>query len=228
MFGGPLDLTDVKHTVALKEFWEVCGRYFGGFHGEENSDITLHHEKFSLLDMQRIAQAVLHFEDAMEITIQADVRQGGDNDETIRRIGADNPRLAGLRPAQRIDRVTACRSIQELKALINPLGGEAWRLECPHPRNYPADTNRILPGVMFRWWPSFRSADDGDRKIDLVMRFLTAAVRCPDPGLLQTIPPTVAGMLHFTAHPLWIKVGANAWTEQSRDDWMWSSDLHHI
>ena len=161
---------------------------------------------FSLREVARIAQAIVHFEPALdEMT-----RPGGDR----KRNWADNPSLG-----HRMSRPDSIAQVERLAAYSHvrrPPGNMQ-----PHLSHLPENAIHQLQNLMAcHDWEDYRwtfSAEDNFLSVcfarsvgeerggtlvlwaGFVSSFLQAAISCPSPALLQRYPASLVGLRQFLA-----------------------------
>lgn len=214
-FGSARCGTHINRDAAFKELWDTFARYFDSGNLEGRASIAVYHPEFALRDLQRIAQAVLHFENALQKSISdifAASRQLCRDEPDIRRIGADNPHLQHLPRTEMIQRVGATRTVDELEELVNPPHvHDGWFLDCRRD-----NINDGVLGVTFKWWPHLLSPEDQKKKVNNVVHFVTACISCPHPVFLQQFPVTLEGLQRFARHCVWISRGEENYSVCSR------------
>lgn len=149
--------------------------------------------EYTLTDVKRIAQAVIHFEPAFEVLVQPSRR----GNKYIKSNWLYGPGLAqkGQSRAGSIAAIGAIHDPDDLFESLHPVrldGGYsdryfAWNfLSCYTKRS-----------VEFRKPEVSMSADDALSWAELAMSFVQTATSWPSPQLLQDIPPTVGGLRWF-------------------------------
>jgi hypothetical protein len=151
---------------------------------------------YSLPELQRIAQAVYHFEEAIDTTA-FDLFDDEDDGDLQERNWLHNTPLSHLARPSIFNVIGSTRSVEELHGLMRRSLSPGER----NPNPWLFELERLLPGpiwsVVYRGWPNFESPVDAMDKINWTVSFITTSMNCPDLGRLTRFPPTKEGLKSF-------------------------------
>ena len=146
--------------------------------------------KNTLQDFKRIAQAVIHFETALEVLMPPDRR----GNEYAKSNWLDGPRLgqAGLTRHESIAAIEKVSNLRELVDLMQP-----FRFGTDRDYAWNFHSLQLLPKTIeFRKPPVSLTPDAALSWAELALAFVHASIRC-ESSKLQKVPPTIGGLRWF-------------------------------
>lgn len=145
---------------------------------------------YSPLQLKRFAQAVIHFEPAVEALVPVDRR----GNEYARSNWIDNPHFGYRRLSrqQSIMELEACDSIDAVISMMNPHDSKYFGWNFLAIKKYRT--------VEFRRGAASRSVNDVFMWVEFAMSFLQASLKLRNVDAFSTYPATVGGLSMFIQH----------------------------
>ena len=147
-------------------------------------------EDFTLSDLKRISQAVIHFEPAFEVLVPQERRAN----EYARSNWLDNPRFAykNLSRDQSIDLLEGLTTTDQVLDAMNPNQSKCFGWNFLSIKRYKT--------IEFRRGSVSLSADDTFMWVELAISFIKAALTPHSPAQLRQYPRTIGGLRTFIQH----------------------------
>ncbi|KXJ87326.1 hypothetical protein Micbo1qcDRAFT_197912 [Microdochium bolleyi] len=173
----------------ITDTWETLDAHYI-VSGGENCSTHVHMSiggYYSVLQLKRLAQAIIHFEPAFEAILPRDRR----GNEYARSNWIDNDYFGrkGLSRPQAVARIEQCRTIDEIIELMNPKGSRYFGWNFQALKKYET--------VEFRRGPVSTTVNDVFKWIALASSFLRAAIEMDSAEKICATAPTVGGLGTF-------------------------------
>jgi hypothetical protein len=197
-------ITGNHSEKAFQIIWTEFERYFDLGRVLYKDCIAVYYEpNYSLQELQRIAQAVIYFEEAIDRETNIHPEDRPDHDPLLKKNWLQNPNFTNFLPrsisnAKRVLGVIgSTRTVEELIRLMNPQpvpeDAYSWCFEFEFERLLLDSADPIV----FLGWPCFGSPVEAMERTNWTVSFITASMKCPELRQLTRFPPTQQGLSAF-------------------------------